>query len=265
MAEQVVCLGCGGLVVGWKAFPDEPRCDCRVEARPAELACPKCGGSLRAGARACPYCSATVATQRCGHCSAWNLAEAEHCQKCGESLDRAESNRSGLSGACPRCSAELAPRAYAELEVVECDACGGIFLEAEMLERLIDARDDHQRLHLALPRRPRAHERQMRYVACPGCKKLMNRTVFGKVSGIIVDSCREHGIWFDSGELADAIAFVDAGGMARARQREIEELEEAKRALKSAEAQHKCSMAMEPASPPMWDFARMIREIWRAL
>ncbi len=41
----------------------------------------------------------------------------------------------------------------------------------------------------------------------------MTRTNFGGQSGIVVDVCREHGTWFDRGELDSALEFVRAGGL----------------------------------------------------
>jgi Zn-finger nucleic acid-binding protein len=41
----------------------------------------------------------------------------------------------------------------------------------------------------------------------------MNRVNFGKRSGVIVDVCKEHGVWFDRGELTQAIEFVAKGGL----------------------------------------------------
>jgi len=58
----------------------------------------------------------------------------------------------------------------------------------------------------------------------------MNRNAFGRVSGVIVDVCRKHGVWFDAGELAEVVRFIEAGGMARARERESQDkAREAKR------------------------------------
>jgi Zn-finger nucleic acid-binding protein len=41
----------------------------------------------------------------------------------------------------------------------------------------------------------------------------MSRTNFGARSGIIVDVCREHGSWFDRGELDATLQFIRDGGM----------------------------------------------------
>jgi Zn-finger nucleic acid-binding protein len=40
----------------------------------------------------------------------------------------------------------------------------------------------------------------------------MNRKLHGKRSGVIVDSCREHGIWLDAGELRQLMEWSRAGG-----------------------------------------------------
>jgi hypothetical protein len=35
----------------------------------------------------------------------------------------------------------------------------------------------------------------------PSCGELMNRSLHGKRSGVVVDGCRDHGLWLDAGEL----------------------------------------------------------------
>jgi Zn-finger nucleic acid-binding protein len=64
---------------------------------------------------------------------------------------------------------------------------------------------------------------QVKYVPCPLCHRTMNRVNFGKVSGVIVDVCREHGTWFDGGELTRVVSFAAAGGLAKTRAREEQE------------------------------------------
>jgi Zn-finger nucleic acid-binding protein len=202
------------------------------------VVCSSCGGSLQVGARACPYCRCTLATSRCGHCSAWNLASAQHCHACGRSLGGAAVDAGRAAGGpCLRCGAVLYPRLYAELDVDECDKCGGLFVEAEMMQKIVAQRTTASAhgLHLALPERPRARELDVRYLRCPACQKHMNRQVFARVSGVIVDVCKVHGVWFDGGELAASLAFIERGGMAKAHRRELDQLIEERRALRSAE------------------------------
>ena len=53
----------------------------------------------------------------------------------------------------------------------------------------------------------------------------MNRNNFARASGIIVDICKQHGVWFDADELPSIIGFIQKGGMELARQREKNELQ----------------------------------------
>ncbi len=137
---------------------------------------------------------------------------------------------------CPRCAGSLAARLYAELEVEECDQCGGLFLTPLMLDRVIKSRNQPTGLRLALPARTMSPEQEVHYLHCPICKKLMNRQAFGRVSGVVVDVCRSHGVWFDAGELTQVVQFVDRGGLERAREREAQERSEQIRTLRAAEA-----------------------------
>ena len=54
----------------------------------------------------------------------------------------------------------------------------------------------------------------------------MNRNNFAKASGVIVDICKQHGVWFDADELPSIIEFVQKGGMEIARQRDRNQLEQ---------------------------------------
>jgi hypothetical protein len=51
----------------------------------------------------------------------------------------------------------------------------------------------------------------------------MLRRNFGGQSGIIVDVCAVHGVWFDRGELPRALEFVERGGLELERRRKTEE------------------------------------------
>jgi Zn-finger nucleic acid-binding protein len=41
----------------------------------------------------------------------------------------------------------------------------------------------------------------------------MSRRNFGERSGVIVDVCATHGVWFDAGELAKVVEFVATKGL----------------------------------------------------
>jgi Zn-finger nucleic acid-binding protein len=248
--DSIVCLECGGIVV---EHPPPPAgietCSCHLdEAHSVDSAksirCPSCGGSLKLGARACPYCHSAVATKRCGDCLAWNLADAKHCQECASTnfdaaADSADpKSREKTSMKCPRCiSGNLTARRYADLRATECDSCGGLMLAVDMMNKVVAARDHSTALRLALPKREAKRETEVHYLMCPVCKKSMNRKQFGRISGVVVDVCRTDGVWFDAGELAQVLAFVERGGLEEERKRELDDIQESKRALHAAALQ----------------------------
>ena len=70
-----------------------------------------------------------------------------------------------------------------------------------------------ERLATLQRRDPAETERPARYVKCPACQKIMNRVNFGRTSGVIVDVCKPHGVWFERDELRRVLAFTANGGL----------------------------------------------------
>jgi hypothetical protein len=60
-------------------------------------------------------------------------------------------------------------------------------------------------------------EREVRYLPCPASDDLMNRKNYGGTSGIVVDYCGTHGVWFHAGALPRLLSFVARGGLADGR------------------------------------------------
>jgi Zn-finger nucleic acid-binding protein len=83
----------------------------------------------------------------------------------------------------------------------------------------------------------------VRYVRCPICKKMLNRENFGRQSGVVVDVCKTDGVWFERGELRSVLAFIDGGGLERARVREYARKAEELRGLEQA---HESALRMAP-------------------
>ena len=48
----------------------------------------------------------------------------------------------------------------------------------------------------------------------------MNRQNYGRRSGVIVDVCSKHGIWFDAHELDRVVGWVREGGLAASRKKD---------------------------------------------
>jgi len=191
-------------------------------------ACPACGGTVAEQLRHCPYCAAPVATVRCGRCFHMNVPEALHCSGCGTELGLEPIGEvTGL--ACPDCKEALSAFRSAPGSLHDCPKCGGQFVEHLLLRDLLERREVYGAAAPQRPARTPAVTPPVRYIHCPVCSVVMNRKNFGGSSGVVVDVCKAHGIWFDAGELPRVIAFVESGGLARARQRELEAVEEERR------------------------------------
>lgn len=187
--------------------------------------CPACGGEVEEAARRCTFCSAPLATLRCANCFHMNVPEAVHCSGCGRELGL-EPLGEPDAAQCPRCKASLQAFRTGPGVLLDCDRCGGQFVENALLRELLERK---QVVRQGLPPEaptPPTPEREVRYLACPVCANLMQRKNFGRSSGVIVDVCPRHGIWFDAGELPRVLAFVESGGLERAeaRHREAERL-----------------------------------------
>ncbi len=201
-----------------------------MEAR--VIRCSGCGASVPPDASQCPYCQAQLATVACAACFALVPRSASHCPGCGAAMAARE--LVVANGApCPACAKPLATAKVGELEVQECLTCGGLWLDRAVFEQLGASRERQGALLGALPAPstpPLVKLEAVQYRPCPACKQRMNRTNYAKRSGVVLDVCKAHGIWFDKDELRRVLAFVSEGGLERARELEIEELKEAKRA-----------------------------------
>lgn len=190
--------------------------------------CPGCLAEVEDSLRACTKCGTPIATVRCCGCYAMNVPDAALCTACGRELGLEPLGEpDDLS--CPDCKQRFQAFAGAPGVLRDCVKCGGQFVEHALLEDLLRERE----LYGQAPRRPPRQnplDNPVRYVPCPTCGEMMNRKNFGRSSGVIVDVCRQHGVWFDRGELPRVLAFVEAGGLAELKKREAEELAQSQRA-----------------------------------
>ena len=134
---------------------------------------------------------------------------------------------------CPRCSGGLG---LAGLEVqlgdevmilADCAACRGVFFRPGELEKFLETAQSVEmvgelpvlgELEARIAAMPRAEETSGRhYIGCPVCKMVMLRTIFGRESGVVIDSCRDHGVWLDGGELEAIAGWWHAGGEVKAK------------------------------------------------
>ncbi|MHB1847362.1 MAG: hypothetical protein ACYCWW_21265, partial [Deltaproteobacteria bacterium] len=59
------------------------------------------------------------------------------------------------------------------------------------------------------------------------CGVFINRNNFGERSGVIIEICKGHGLWFDRDQLGRAVRFVLAGGLEETKRRQLAELDRA--------------------------------------
>lgn len=205
--------------------------------------CPSCGAPAAKDARACVHCGSLLATKRCVACFALSPREAARCVKCGALLPAPAFVAEG-SGSCPDCRLELAAHAFGAVGYAECPRCAGLFLRREAFEAVTKDADTRAKVRLAEPAPAASPSAKVsstglpavRYRPCPSCRKLMNRTNYGGGSGIVLDACRDHGLWFDKGELTAIVEFLEKGGWDRIREREREKLSEEVRSLEARKA-----------------------------
>jgi Zn-finger nucleic acid-binding protein len=118
----------------------------------------------------------------------------------------------------------------AETLLDECPKCGGLWIDQAAFERVTKESQSQQSALQALgslpPRRGKltAEARKVVYLRCPDCDTVMNRRNYARRSGIIIDVCAAHGIWFDRDELTRVIEFVRRGGLEESKRRDLEEL-----------------------------------------
>lgn len=151
---------------------------------------------------------------------------ARFCHHCGAGLTPELVAGDNTEFACPACGPvfSLLSRRLAEeqVTVLECEACTGMWLGDEALRQLAD-RTHRQSAPTVAPTRhadPSSAEQATvedgpLYRPCPICHSLMNRRHYGRSSGVVVDRCKAHGVWFDTDELSRILRWINAGGLRR--------------------------------------------------
>lgn len=132
---------------------------------------------------------------------------------------------------CPRCKRALAAQTIGGLHLHACGHCGGQTIEADSYTTLLASPPESLTAlkafghSMASARTHQVDGRKISYLPCPRCQQVMARRNFEQVSGVIVDRCPKHGVWFDGQELVDAIEFLQNGGAQKKRAFQSEEAE----------------------------------------
>lgn len=197
--------------------------------------CSNCGGALTEDGAACEFCDAklTIAERgwgdSCPGCFARMVRGAKFCGACGLEI-RPQGALRPAGQVCPRCDRELTLCEHGEDALIECIGCGGVWLTESAFGELVSGAHERS-IADSLPIAPEPaplpplERHPVRYLKCPECREPMNRKNFGEVSGVMIDVCRRHGLWFDLHELEHIRRFVAEGGLERMRKRRAERLE----------------------------------------
>ncbi|MCP4201041.1 MAG: hypothetical protein GY769_03820 [bacterium] len=210
------------------------------EPRPHESAvvrCSACGAPRLHEARSCQFCGSHFTLREqdldtiCPGCAARISREARYCHACALPIAPQGTAGETVEAGCPACGSEhrLSSRALGEerLTILECPRCAGLWLggpafqhlEEKARERALDWTPE--RTSTSRDRVELGNALKPLYRPCPDCNKLMNRRNYGQRSGVIVDVCTKHGVWFDMGELARILSWIRDGGLAQAQKQEL--------------------------------------------
>lgn len=151
---------------------------------------------------------------------------SKFCPHCGEAAATVDDGPA-VGRHCPRCeTSNLQSVDVGGVQLEECPDCGGLWVAVDVFNRICaDRVAQEAAISIPLPP-PLPQEHGVRYLKCPRCGNLMNRYKFANRCGVILEECKQHGVWLDRDDLRRVIEFIRAGGLAAAREQEIQQLKE---------------------------------------
>jgi Zn-finger nucleic acid-binding protein len=215
------------------------------------VCCSSCGAPRMKGALACEHCDADFTLHErdlhtvCPHCAARVSDKARFCHHCGERInpEMVAGEKSDLC--CPVCEGgrKLVSRAWSDISILECNRCAGMWLGHDSFHHaLTQTSEAKQQAGWITPGLARPGNVDLeppdggrRYRPCAVCRQLMPKKQFGG-SGVIIDHCKHHGVWFDADELARILDWVHQGNAAIYERRQAAENAEAEKARHREEA-----------------------------
>ncbi len=218
----------------------------------AVVRCSACGAPRSGQGPECEFCGAGYTLAEldlntvCPSCMSRVGDGARFCHSCGTPIVPEDDAGETSDHRCPACGGDHPLRSRRigrqRLNVLECESCAGLWLGTEVFRHLErSAAERSLPVGLAPATATAATARVAAggvraYRPCVVCSKLMNRQNYGRRSGVILDLCRDHGVWFDHQELAQVLTWIRDAGPERARQRELEEQREVERQKRLAPA-----------------------------
>lgn len=151
---------------------------------------------------------------RCLYCGGVRPSAEAACATCGDAQACDATPASAADRLhCPRCRTVLAAINVDSTLVFQCPSCLGCFVSVHawsvILQRVSEGQPPPLPGFVPLPPgRELPAERLMAEVSCSRCGRPTDRATFGVRSGVVVDICAMHGIWFDAAEITRALDFA---------------------------------------------------------
>ena len=198
------------------------------------LNCPNCGSGVSSDKTQCEYCRSRLKTIGCEKCLNLMFIGNKFCGHCGAPAMPVAGSNDIAAGSCPRCKIDLEFLTIGSNSIRECTKCGGFWTSSATFENICASREEQSAVltFIRSDAHPSVHPSSISYVPCPDCSQLMNRSNFARSSGVIIDMCRDHGVWFDADELPKIIDFINKGGLTLQREKEKIALEDERRKLR---------------------------------
>lgn len=92
--------------------------------------------------------------------------------------------------------------------LLECVTCAGVWVSRKTFDHLCRTTFKSSFQNMSLIKATTNEGPQKRYYrVCPVCQEVLNRVLYKKHSGVVVDVCHQDGIWFDVRELETVLAY----------------------------------------------------------
>ena len=199
----------------------------------AVVRCSSCGSTRQVDSTSCGHCGSKFTLHErdlntiCPTCAARVSDRASYCHHCATRLDPQDKAGEPTSQSCPACGEghHLTSRDFgvADLSILECPVCAGLWLGHNAFRHLVErskAAAATSKVHAMAAARAATTEpspsrvpRQAGpfYRTCPECPGLMQRRNYDEKSGVVIDVCGSHGVWFDDNELAAILRWIRDG------------------------------------------------------
>jgi Zn-finger nucleic acid-binding protein len=113
---------------------------------------------------------------------------------------------------CPRCKLSLKAETYEGHRVELCQSCWGVYVETGELVAILASHEYHlspEEKKNVLEGKKAKGRGSVAPIACPKCRRQMERLNVDPALSLVIDRCPQHGMWLDTGEIKTIEAVVE--------------------------------------------------------